>query len=95
MTVDADDDERPEWVGLDGGQGGDQVDGGDGNTEPARKLVAGEDSETRGHPAAPRGSLPLRCNRRRLERVMPFGSVKMNTSGPEPPGDGRARCSAS
>ena len=56
--VDADHDERPERVGLDGGQGGDQIDGGDGNPEPARKLVPGEDSETREHPAAPRGSLP-------------------------------------
>jgi hypothetical protein len=79
--VDADDDERPERVGLDGGQGGDQIDGGDGNPEPARKLVPGEDSETRGHPAAPRGSLPLTMQPAAPRERHAFRSVKMNASG--------------
>lgn len=72
------------------------MDGGDGNPEPARMLVPGEDSETREHPAAPSRLAPAhRANQGRLESAMPFRSVKMNASGPEPPGNGRARCSAS
>jgi hypothetical protein len=47
--VDTDDDERPERVGADGGQSGDQIDCRDGDPEPARKLVPSEDAETREH----------------------------------------------
>jgi hypothetical protein len=68
---------------------------GDGSPEPARELVPGEDSETLGHPAAPRGSLPLTMQPPTLRERHAFRTVKMNASGPEPPGNGRARCSAS
>jgi hypothetical protein len=69
--VDADDDERPERVGLDGGQGGDPIDGGDGNPEPARKLVRARIPKPAGtqRPLAARSRPP--CNQRRLECVMP------------------------
>jgi hypothetical protein len=67
--VDADNDERPERVGLDGGQGGDQIDGGDGNPEPARKLVPGEKSAGTQRPLAACSRSP--CNQRGVVSVMP------------------------
>jgi hypothetical protein len=39
--------------------------------------------------------LSLPCKPAAIESAMPFRSVRIKACGPEPPGNGRARCSAS